>query len=114
MIKLSQILLGNKEPNFCEVRQKTTHDAPLEINQYTTAIALVAAAAPLTFLLVGREHKCRVVLTRSPFPAKQRCDLLTMTRCTASIGMLLMLACSITNVMSRDQVDVAGLPVEVG
>lgn len=35
-------------------------------------------------------------------------------RCTASIGLLLMLACSITYVMSRDQVDVAGLPVEVG
>ena len=34
-------------------------------------------------------------------------------RCTASIGVLL-LTCSITYVMARDQVDVAGLPVEVG
>lgn len=109
--------LGKKEPNICEVRHKTTHDASLEINQYTTAIALVAAAAVLKIFLVRRERKPRVILARSPFPVPSDVvDLLTMARvrCTASIGLLLMLACSITYVKSRDQVDVAGLPVEVG
>ena len=35
-------------------------------------------------------------------------------RCMAFTCLLVLLACSITGVMGRDQVDLAGLPVEVG
>lgn len=53
---------------------------------------------------------------RAVLPPGARVDRIAMARMhgTACLCLLGLLACSISCVMARDQVDVAGLPVEVG
>ena len=95
-----------------------------EVRLFHESKTLISSTS-VTFVVVGVDNCCLLLVkykhprctATSPFLVQiDVVDRIAMARmrCTAPIGMFFMLACSIIYVMARDQVDVAGLPVEVG
>lgn len=93
--------------------------------RYISRSKTLISSTLVTFVVLSVDNCCLLLVkykdphctATSPFLVQiDVVDRIAMARmrCTAPIGMLLMLACSIIYVMARDQVDVAGLPVEVG